>query len=53
MNSYLWIPIVGPFVGGVIGAFVYDITIRDSLVARGQRPALGVEEHGRTVEEQY
>ena len=51
VNSYLWIPIIGPFVGGVIGAFIYDITIRDSLFARGEGPAPGVEEHGRTVHE--
>jgi glycerol uptake facilitator protein len=52
VNSYLWIPIVGPFVGGVIGAFIYDLTIRDSLQARhGAAP--GVEEHGRTVQEEY
>jgi glycerol uptake facilitator protein len=52
VNSYLWIPIIGPFVGGVIGAFIYDITIRDSLFARGEGPAPGVEEHGRTVHEE-
>jgi len=52
VNSYLWIPIIGPFVGGVIGAFVYDITIRGTLLARGGVPA-PVEEHGRTVQEQY
>jgi glycerol uptake facilitator len=52
VNSYLWIPIIGPFVGGVIGAFIYDITIRGSLLARGQVPA-PVEEHGRTVQEEY
>ena len=52
VNSYLWIPIVGPFVGGVIGAFIYDITIRGTLLARGEGPA-PVEEHGRTVEEHY
>jgi len=52
VNSYLWIPIIGPFVGGVIGAFIYDITIRDSLFARGEGPAPGVEERGRTVHEE-
>jgi glycerol uptake facilitator len=52
VNSYLWIPIIGPFVGGVIGAFIYDITIRGSLLARGEVPA-PVEEHGRTVQEEY
>lgn len=51
VNTYFWIPIVGPFVGGVVGAFIYDWVVRDVLVARGAQPAPGVEEHGRTVEE--
>jgi glycerol uptake facilitator protein len=49
INTYFWIPIVGPFVGGVIGAVVYDLTTHDVLVARGEPPAAGVEERGRTV----
>ena len=52
VNAYFWIPIVGPFVGGLIGAFVYDFGIRDVLRARGETPAPDVEAHGRTVEEQ-
>jgi glycerol uptake facilitator len=51
VSTYFWIPIVGPFVGGVIGAFVYDIGIRDTLRARGETPAADVEQRGRTVEE--
>ena len=51
VNSYLWIPIVGPFVGGAIGAYIYDFAIRDVLIARGDQPAPGVEEHDRTVED--
>jgi glycerol uptake facilitator protein len=52
INTYFWIPIVGPFLGGAIGAFVYDLGIRDVLRARGETPAVDVEEHGRTVEDQ-
>ncbi|MGZ6641043.1 MAG: MIP/aquaporin family protein [Solirubrobacteraceae bacterium] len=51
VSNYFWIPIVGPLVGGVIGALVYDFGIRDVLIARGQAPEAGVEERGRTVEE--
>lgn len=51
INSYFWIPIIGPFLGGVIGAFVYDLAIRDTLIARGEEPTPGVEERGETVED--
>jgi len=51
VNAYVWIPIVGPMVGGLIGAYVYDLSIRDVLVARGERPA-DVEQRGRTVEDE-
>jgi glycerol uptake facilitator len=51
MSGYLWIPIVGPFIGGLIGAYVYDFGIRDTLRARGEVPPPGIEERGRTVEE--
>jgi glycerol uptake facilitator protein len=47
----MWIPIVGPFVGGLIGAYVYDLTTHDVLVARGETADLDVEQRGRTVEE--
>jgi glycerol uptake facilitator protein len=36
VSGYLWIPIVGPFVGGLIGAFAYDLGIRETLRARGE-----------------
>jgi glycerol uptake facilitator protein len=51
VSGYLWIPIVGPFVGGVIGAFVYDLGIRDTLRARGEQAPPDVEQRGRTFEE--
>jgi glycerol uptake facilitator protein len=49
VNSYLWIPIVGPFVGGAIGAVVYDLFIRDTLRARGEPEPPDVEPRGRAV----
>jgi glycerol uptake facilitator protein len=51
VDTYLWIPIIGPLLGAVIGAFVYDVGIRDTLLARGEPPSAEVEAHGRTVEE--
>jgi glycerol uptake facilitator protein len=51
VNTYFWIPIVGPFVGGLIGAVVYDFGIRNVLIARGETPAVEADERGRTVED--
>jgi glycerol uptake facilitator protein len=50
ISGYLWIPIVGPAIGGLIGAFVYDLGIRKTLLARGETPAPDVESRRRTVE---
>jgi glycerol uptake facilitator protein len=52
VDSYLWIPIVGPFLGGLVGAYVYDFAIHDVLVARGERATAEAEARGRTVQEQ-
>jgi glycerol uptake facilitator protein len=51
VNTYFWIPIVGPFVGGLVGAVVYDFGIRNVLIARGETPTVEADERGRTVEE--
>jgi len=51
VSGYLWIPIVGPILGGLIGALVYDLVIRDTLLARGETPEAELETRGRTVEE--
>ncbi|MFF5987361.1 MIP/aquaporin family protein [Prauserella flavalba] len=34
MNGYLWVPIVGPLIGAVLGALLYDFFIGDVLHAR-------------------
>jgi glycerol uptake facilitator protein len=52
VNTYFWIPIVGPFVGGLIGAIVYDLGIRSTLIARGETAPPEAEARGRTVEEE-
>jgi hypothetical protein len=46
-HGYFWVPIVGPLVGGVLGAIVYDLFVGDVLRARGEPPAPDVE--GGTV----
>jgi glycerol uptake facilitator protein len=33
-NYYFWIPIVGPLLGGVVGAFIYDFTLGKVLEAK-------------------
>jgi glycerol uptake facilitator protein len=52
MSGYVWIPIVGPCLGALIGAVVYDLLIRDTLVARGELPSPDTVSRGRTVEEE-
>jgi glycerol uptake facilitator protein len=52
ISGYFWIPIVGPMIGGVIGAYVYDLAIHDVLAARGETAPPDVEQRGRTVEDE-
>jgi glycerol uptake facilitator protein len=51
VDTYFWIPIIGPFLGGVIGAYAYDLLVRSTLLARGEEPEADIESRGRTVEE--
>jgi glycerol uptake facilitator protein len=51
VNTYFWIPIVGPLLGAAIAGFIYDFGIRDILKARGEVPEPAVEPRGRTVED--
>ena len=51
VDGFFWIPIVGPFIGGLIGAVVYDFGIRNTLRARGEPAAPDVEARGRTIED--
>jgi glycerol uptake facilitator protein len=46
IHNYVWVPIVGPLVGGMIGAVVYDLFIHQVLRAR-EAPAVDVEPAGR------
>jgi glycerol uptake facilitator protein len=51
VNSYLWIPIVGPILGALIGGLAYDLGIRDTLRARAAVPATEGDEKGQVTEE--
>lgn len=51
VNSYLWIPIVGPLLGGAIGAYLYDWLVRDVLRARGAKPDPEMTEAAETAVE--
>ncbi len=50
-DTYFWIPIIGPLLGGIIGAVVYDFTIHQALVARHVPPSGSGEEVGRSIRE--
>jgi glycerol uptake facilitator protein len=51
VSFYLWVPILGPLIGGLIGAFAYDGVIRNVLLARGQTADPEVEERGQTTKD--
>jgi glycerol uptake facilitator protein len=50
INDYFWIPIVGPLLGAMIAAPVYDIFVQDILKAR-RGAAPGLDSKGEVVEE--
>ena len=49
VNTYFWIPIVGPLIGAALASLLYDFAIRDILKAR-KPPEPGVEAEGRTIQ---
>ncbi|GAC1363716.1 MAG: MIP/aquaporin family protein [Ktedonobacteraceae bacterium] len=51
LNSYTWIPIVAPLLGGVAGAFIYDYTIGRVITAKGLGPSGDTETMGEAVRE--
>ncbi|MGH7922231.1 MAG: aquaporin [Candidatus Dormibacteraceae bacterium] len=40
VDWYLWIPIVGPLAGGIIGVIVYDFFVRNVLISRGAKEGI-------------
>jgi glycerol uptake facilitator protein len=46
VNTYFWIPIIGPLVGAAVGAVIYDFGIRNVLIARGAEPDDEIVEKG-------
>ena len=51
LNSYTWIPIVAPLLGGVAGAFIYDFTIGRVIEAKGLGKSGDTETVGEAVRE--
>lgn len=47
-DNYFWIPIVGPLLGAVIGAYVYEYTVHQALLMRPSPPSGDVQELGTT-----
>jgi len=51
LTSYTWIPIVGPLLGGVAGAFIYDFTIGKVIEARKLQQSGDAISRGEAVRE--
>ena len=51
-NGYWWVPIVGPLIGGPLGAVVYDAFIGGPLHARGEPATTDVETGGSVVKQE-
>ena len=45
----MWVPIVGPLIGGALGAYLYDFSVRDVLIARGAEPDPEIAEAAETA----
>ena len=52
LDAYWWVPIVGPIIGGVIGAAFYRFVIADTLKARMKPADRDAISRGETVEDE-
>lgn len=50
-DNYFWVPILGPLLGGLIGAFGYEYTVHQALLARAIPPSGTAVETGTTDRE--
>lgn len=50
-NYYFWVPIVGPLLGGVVGAYIYDFTIGKVIAAKMLVQSGTAETKGEAVRE--
>jgi len=50
-NYYFWIPIVAPLLGGVVGAFIFDLTVGKVLAAKMLMKSGTAETKGESVRE--
>jgi glycerol uptake facilitator protein len=54
ISGYFWIPIVGPLLGALFAAPIYEFGIRDILKARGAIPEEpGLEAEGETIQRRH
>ncbi len=51
-NAYMWVPIVGPLIGGIAGALIYDVGIHSVLIARKEIASGTGESRGETVRDE-
>lgn len=51
LNSYTWIPIVAPILGGIVGGFIYDFTIGKVIGAKNLTMSGDAETKGEAVRE--
>ena len=44
-GTHMWVPIVGPPIGGALAAYLYDYAVRDVLSRAAPSPTRGARPH--------